>query len=291
MSFAGYVPVADGLRLFVHDSGGAGTPALWLHGFTGSGERGRVLRGALGPGARVIAPDLPGHGASDVPEPGPAWEMAGHMRALAAVLDARAVPRAHLVGYSMGARVALAFAVAHPDRVARLVLIGGRAGLASSEERRRRVAADEDLADRIEHLGVPWFVDYWMAQPLFASQARLGKEALAAARRRRLRNRPEGLARSLRGIGAGAQPPLFDALPALARPVLLVTGAEDERFGAVARDLRARLPDARHRVLAEAGHAAHLENAPAFGEVLRSFLDPRDASRSAPNQGVPVHAR
>jgi hypothetical protein len=116
-----------------------------------------------------------------------------------------------------------------------------------------------------------------MALPLFASQARLGARALDAARAQRLRNRPRGLANSLRGMGAGAQPPLHDALARLHRPVLLVVGAEDAKFRAIADRLAAGLPDVRIAVLDDAGHAAHLEAPAAFAQAVRGFLAAVDA--------------
>jgi pimeloyl-ACP methyl ester carboxylesterase len=111
-----------------------------------------------------------------------------------------------------------------------------------------------------------------MALPLFASQRRLGAAALAAAREQRLANRAHGLANSLRGMGAGAQPPLQGRLGGLRMPVCLVAGEEDSRFRAVARDLAAEIPDARLEVVPSAGHAAHIENPVAFQRIARRFL-------------------
>jgi pimeloyl-ACP methyl ester carboxylesterase len=98
-----------------------------------------------------------------------------------------------------------------------------------------------------------------MARPIFASAKRLGGEALDAARADRLRHTAHGLANSLRGMGAGAQPPLHASLPRLELPVLLVTGELDPKFRAIAADLRGRLHNARIEVVPGAGHAAHLE--------------------------------
>ena len=75
-----------------------------------------------------------------------------------------------LVGYSMGGRVALHVALAHPDRVTALALIGAQAGIDDPAERAERIAADEALADRIESDGIEWFAGYWADRPLFATQ-------------------------------------------------------------------------------------------------------------------------
>ncbi len=166
----------------------------------------------------------------------------------------------------------LALAIWAPERVGRCVLLGARAGIEDPSARVARVRADEALADRIEEGGIEAFVDHWMALPIFASQARLGEAALEAARAERLRGNPRGLAHSLRGMGAGAQPPLFDDLPSLRAPTLFVAGAEDEAFCEAGRDLAARTPAARFLAIPEAGHAAHLEASDEFNRITRSFL-------------------
>ena len=146
--------------------------------------------------------------------------------------------------WAIAVPVGLALAAWHPRAVRSLVAVGARAGLADPEERRRRIADDEALADRIERLGLAWFVEHWMSLPLFASQQRLGREFLERARDQRLRNRPEALARSLRGLGVGAQPPLHDRLAAIACPTLIVHGERDAKFTAAARELAAHMPRA-----------------------------------------------
>jgi naphthoate synthase len=201
---------------------------------------------------------------------------------LARVLDALEIGSTHLFGYSMGGRVALAFLAAHPERVRSAVLVGATAGIEDAAERAARVKSDEALARAVVADGMHVFTQRWMAQPLFASQRRLGAAALARARRQRQKNRPHALALSLRGMGAGAQRPLHATLARLARPVLLVAGAEDAKFSHLARDVARRLPDACVAIVDEAGHAAHLEQPEAFAALAAEFLkrnshDPRRA--------------
>jgi naphthoate synthase len=249
-----------------------GEAVLILHGFTGSAATMDGVAEGLGENRRCILVDLIGHGDSDAPATPDDYRMGCCLEDLRCVLDALGESRVHLIGYSMGARVALSFTARHPARVRSAVLLGARAGIQDPDERRARIEDDECLARRILEEGVEWFVDHWMSLPLFASQKRLGFRALAGARRLRLRNRAEGLALSLRGMGAGAQPPLFEHLERISAPVLLVVGAEDSRFLAIARDLERRLPRARLQIISEAGHAAHLENPQAFDRVAREYL-------------------
>lgn len=263
---------------------GHGHAVMLLHGYTGTGRGMGALSRALECGHETILPDLPGHGRSTA--------AAGHdfdqcLDDLVATLRAAGHRRAHWLGYSMGARLALGCAVRHPDCVQSLVLIGGRAGIEDPGERAARRAADEALAGRIESIGVEAFLDEWLAQPMFATLARRGPAFMATERRARLAHDARGLAASLRALGPGAQPPLFAELPKLQAPVLLVAGALDERFVAIARDLARRLPRAELCVIEDAGHAVHLEQPESVRRVVREFLR-RAAGPARPDPTHPV---
>jgi 2-succinyl-6-hydroxy-2,4-cyclohexadiene-1-carboxylate synthase len=265
------VPV-DGVCLRVREAG-RGRPVVMLHGFTGRAESLEAVGEALAVRRRAVCVDLIGHGESDAPDAVACYAMERCVEQLVAVLDALEIERPHWLGYSMGARVALALCVAHPERVASATLVGARAGLREAAQRHARRQADEALARRLLHEGIEAFVDHWMALPLFASQRRLGAAALERARAERLRASPLGLARSLQGMGLGAQPSLHDRLGRVRLPVCLVVGAEDTAFRAAADDLAEGLPDARVRLVPEAGHAAHLEKPAAFVSLALAFLD------------------
>ena len=256
---------------------GDGTPVVLLHGFTGSAASLADTAAGLRDHHRTIRIDLVGHGESDAPRDATAYDMrscADQVAGVTLALDARP---AHFIGYSMGGRVALALCVWRPDLVASALVIGARAGIDDAAERAVRVRHDCALADRIEREGVPRFVDHWMALPLFASQRRLGPAALREAREARLANRAHGLALSLRGMGAGAQPPLGARLGEVRAPVCLVAGKEDARFRAIAEALAQRLPRSRVEIVPSAGHAAHVENPSAFLRLARRFLAEVDA--------------
>ena len=107
-----------------------------------------------------------------------------------------------------------------------------------------------------------------MANPLFATQARLGSDALAAARAQRLGNDPVALARSLRANSTGRMRPLHHDLAGCTMPVALIAGADDEKFVAIARELAAALPSATVHVVEGAGHAAHLEQPDAVAAAI-----------------------
>ena len=128
------------------------------------------------------------------------------------------------------------------------------------------------LADRLERGGIEAFVDEWMRQPLFASQARLGSDALEALRRRRCAGNATGVANSLRGLGTGAQPSFWKRLGDVRAPVLLVAGEEDDKFRATAAAMAQRMRGSETAIIPAAGHNTHLENPIEFARAANDFL-------------------
>jgi len=253
------------------DLAGQGRPLVLLHGFMGSAASWQVLRASLNAHYQTVAIDLLGHGASESPEAVERYAMGQCVEDVLEVLDALQIERALMLGYSMGGRVALSVAAHAPHRLQALMLESASPGLATEAEREARRKSDFALADSLERGGLPAFVTRWEALPLFASQTRLPEATRASVRAQRLQNNPLGLANSLRGLGTGAQPSLWEALPNIPLPVLLLTGELDVKFTTIARDMALRLPQAVHRILSQAGHTVHLEQPDQFLKQLLVF--------------------
>ena len=250
----------------------AAPPIVLLHGFTGRGEswadHASAFRSA---GLRVLTPDLPGHGANQPANPSD-YTMEAAAAQLAALLDREKMGPVHLLGYSMGGRLALYFALHAPQWVASLILESASPGLAMAPERAARVARDNALAERIQREGIPAFVAFWESLPLWNSQARLPAAIRQRLHEQRLGNAPAGLARSLHSMGTGVQPSLWERLGELSLPVLLLAGAEDAKFVAIARQMAERIPQARLTVVPRAGHTVHLEQPIAFQDAVLAFV-------------------
>lgn len=247
------------MRLTSRTSGPAtGRPVTFLHGFTQTSDSWLPVLGCLhGVNATLI--DAPGHG-ENAGAAGNLWDTA------AAVADA--MPPGVLVGYSMGARMALHVALIHPARVHSLVLVSGTPGIEDSVERASRRESDNSLADRIEQVGTRVFVDEWLALPMFA-----GLDDAAARRADRYANPAAGLAGSLRLAGTGTQDDLWPRLDGLHCPVLIVTGSLDAKFTAIGARMARMIPGAEQSVVADAGHTVHLEQTQTFCSVVNGWLD------------------
>ena len=237
-----------------------------LHGFTLGGASWDDLVARMPADWQWIAPDLRGHGKA----PPDDCTMERCAADLAELWDHLGIERSHLVGYSMGGRLALHVAVRLPERTRSLLTIGAHAGL-EGEMRVARRASDALLASRVERDGVPAFVDYWEALPMFAGLAR--QPALAAALHEiRLANTTAGLAASLRDMGAAAMEPLWDELDEIDVPSTFVAGAEDGGFVEHARRLARSVRDSRVEVVGGSGHSVQFEQPDAAAVVIAGHL-------------------
>ncbi len=252
---------------------GAGPPVLLLHGFTGTARTWEAHIDALSTHYRVIAPDLLGHGGSDAPSEPARYTLERQADALADLLALLGATAATVVGYSMGARLALVLALAHPALVARLVLESPSAGIAGPVERAQRRDADERLAADLERDGVEAFVDGWEALPLFASQASMPADRRERLHTERLCHDPAGLAATLRGAGQGAMTPLHDRLGEVTVATLVIAGGLDPMGLERARVVAAGIVGARLEIVPGVGHAPHLEDPDAFGHLIGRFLN------------------
>lgn len=239
---------------------------VFLHGFTGGGASFSHLEPVLGDEVRARCLVLPGH--EDAAPPAARGE-AGFREAVAAIAEELG-EGATLVGYSQGARLALAVAALHPAKVGALVLEGVHPGLADAQERQSRRDEDEARARALETEGLEAFLAQWEQHPVLAGQRGLRPELSATLAAQRRRHSAQGLAGALRSLGLAAQPAL--PLELVRGPVLLLSGAEDAKFTALAQHLALQLRGARHVAIAGAGHSPHLEAPEAYARAVRDFL-------------------
>ncbi|MHB8619972.1 MAG: 2-succinyl-6-hydroxy-2,4-cyclohexadiene-1-carboxylate synthase [Chloroflexota bacterium] len=266
---------------------GKGPALVLLHGFSGSGESWLAHSDVYSQHRRTIALDVIGHGQSACPSDSDRYTVEGAVSDIEALLQLLEASDADVLGYSMGGRVALAFAARAPSRVRTLILESASPGLLDGAERRARARRDDELAEVIEKDGLVGFIDRWEKMPLFASQAGLPEVVLSRQRQIRLRNRSVGLANSLRGMSVGRQPSFWDVLPDLRMPVLLIAGELDMKFREMAVAMDKLLSNGKVVVIENAGHTTHLEQPRVFDRAVLDFLRSHEpATAGKPNQGA-----
>lgn len=156
-----------------------GTPVILLHGYTDSGRSFQQVMKALekeNPQLRIIAPDLRGHGESSMPDsvqcrenPETCFEPADFAADIIALMDQLNIPKAHIVGHSMGSVVAQELALTHSGRVNSLVLIGTMVNGKESVVVRDFLIGE--LIEKIFHVelekrpGFRWPADAWALTP------------------------------------------------------------------------------------------------------------------------------
>lgn len=251
---------------------GSGPPLLLIHGFTGRGSNWAPLLTELRRVATTVVVDLLGHGNSDSPTDPERHAVERQAADMAAILRRLRLAPATVMGYSMGARVALRLAVSTPNVVSRLILESPSAGIADPDIRSARRASDEELAQLAERDGIAAFVARWESLPIFASEQSLPSEVRTRHHAERLRCRPHALAASLRGAGQAAMEPLHGRLGSVAAPTLVIAGELDDvglpRAESIARGIRG----GELAVVSDAGHAPHREQPAAVTGLVLDFL-------------------
>jgi 3-oxoadipate enol-lactonase len=260
-----HIYTASGRRIF-YDEVGSGPPIVLIPGQSGD-RRGCMswLAETLAHSGRVVSMDNRDSGESD-PEPDyyRLSDMAGDV---ADLLDALGIHRAHVLGHSLGGKIALQLALDHPDRIDRLVLISARAGDGKADHR-----AGEPLPPPYE-----WWVDEPIARmrrllhDIVGShyRARMGEAEISAIAELE-RDNHGTWAGTMRQEAALDGHGLRDRLSAIRAPTLVVRGDEDAPEHG--RELAAGIPDARLLILPGVGHLPWVERPDEATRAIRDFL-------------------
>ena len=247
---------------------GSGPFVLFLHGIGGNRHQWRAQLEALSDRFKVAAWDARGYGDSeDVDGPRRFSDFTGDV---VRVLDHLSVDAAHLVGLSMGGRIARDVALRFPASVASLVLANTSPGFDALTEEERRAFIDARAAPlragkRPEELA-PLLVDR-LLHPNASGRARDAASAMMSALR---------VESYLKTIEASIAEDRGAALEEIAVPTLVVTSDADPLYPRpLAEAMARRVPRATLAVITEAGHLSNLEQPEAFNAVVRAFLEER----------------
>ncbi|OLS35808.1 2-succinyl-6-hydroxy-2,4-cyclohexadiene-1-carboxylate synthase [Bacillus sp. MRMR6] len=261
----------DNIQYHVEVSG-EGFPFLLLHGFTGDSSTWTPFLKYWDKHSQVIIPDIVGHGKTDSPDNLDDYKIETAAKHLKLLLEHLGIQKVDLLGYSMGGRLALTFAILYPERVRKLILESASPGLNKEVQRQERRMKDAELAKFITDQGINDFVDYWENISLFSPNKNLPLSIQNKIRHQRLSNSAKGLANSLCGMGTGSQPSWWERLNDLHCEVLLLTGIKDEKFCSIAKEMQKCLKNVNWIVFYQSGHTIHVEEEEKFGTIVSDFV-------------------
>lgn len=272
-----FVRIQEGdldLQLHYNDCGSGDETVVMLHG-SGPGASGwanfnRNVEPLVAAGYRVILMDCPGWSKSDpIVCTGSRSEL--NARALKGLMDAIGLKKAHLIGNSMGGHSAVAFALANPARVGKLILMGGGTGGVSSFV--------PMPTEGIKLIGAlyrqPTIENLKRMMSVFVYDTSSLTEALFQARLDNMLTRRDHLENFVRSAEANPKqfPDVGHRLGEIAAPALVIWG-RDDRFVPLDTGLRlvAGLQNAELHVFSRCGHWAQWEHADKFNRMVLDFL-------------------
>lgn len=267
--------MVQGHRIAYLDEG-QGPPVILIHGFGGSIWQWEYQQMPLSAAHRVITLDLPGSGLSDKPDL--AYSPEEIVAYFKSFMDALGLDRATLAGNSMGGGVAIGMTLTHPERVDRLILIGGLPDhvhdkLASKMTKR---ALDSWAPIWLVRLG-NWFAGRGLTETVLEEMVYDKSKLTSTVIERSYQNRRRpGLIPPLMAVARNL--PLWEAgfarrLGDIRHPTLIVWGAEDEVFPLrVGKDMHAAIPGSTLEIIPKAGHLPQWERPDLVNPILLRFL-------------------
>lgn len=244
---------------------GTGKPLVCFHGFS---ESGSTWDGIEVPGYRLIRIDSMGHGRSARPMELQPYELPQMLSDLHRVIYAVAGERYALMGYSMGARLALVYALEYPQEVTHLVLESGSVGIEDRAARQERYLADKALGNRIREQDIQWFSETWAKLDIFNTQQSLPAKVQQQIQRRRLLNSPHALAFTLEGSGQGTMSYVGHRLSELTMPVCYISGELDTKYTTIGAEYFGDV----HCIVPQVGHNVHVEAPEVYRQILERFF-------------------
>jgi 2-succinyl-6-hydroxy-2,4-cyclohexadiene-1-carboxylate synthase len=244
---------------------------IFLHGFLGSVADWQPILVWFSDAYYCLAIDLPGHGRTRVEGDEYFYTLPPCTEGIIGLLDELGIGRAHLIGYSLGGRLALNLAVYYPERWYKLIMESSSPGLPDGQEKEERWRNDQKLATELEQENIQTFITAWYQQPVFRSL--YDHPRFAELQRSRCQNDRFELARSLRGMSVGKQESLWNKLAEIPFPIMMLVGEYDPKYKKIGEEMKQRCPELDLKVVENCGHMIHFENPHLFACNVRLFLE------------------
>ncbi|WP_095497656.1 2-succinyl-6-hydroxy-2,4-cyclohexadiene-1-carboxylate synthase [Paraferrimonas haliotis] len=245
---------------------------LLLHGFLGNHRDWSQVLNSLSQGFDVYLVDLPGHGDSGHVSVNDLQQL---LKLLHLSIGANVSGPYHLLGYSMGGRLALHYAnFCHQhnvDDILSLTLEACHPGLTDSQQQTQRWQSDQNWASRFTNEPMDAVLNDWYLQPVFAELNQQQRQDLIDAR---LTNNGEALANMMTIMSLANQPNFWDLPQTLNYSVHYLVGALDSKFLGLAQQWQQHSPKLSYHVIADAGHNVHRAQSQAFTQAIQHLLEP-----------------
>lgn len=249
---------------------GKGKPFFLLHGFSEDCTTWCKIGFPEYTSYRI---DLIGHGKTDKPDEQKYYRLETILEQMHTLIHSLTSVKYSIMGYSMGGRIALAYACKYSAEIDRLILESSGVGLTNEFQRLKRLQSDFLLSERIIKNGIHWFQEYWAGLEIFDTQRKLSADVCNEIQQRRLRNSPEALANILTGCGQGVFPYYGDKLHQLPMPILYISGGLDKKYSKIGEQLAKGSFNVKFVQIENAGHNVHLEQPNDFQKTVWSFLN------------------
>lgn len=246
---------------------------LFIHGFGGCSIDWDEIISILGSEFQILTIDLPGFGKSSKPRDDKFYQTDFLVQLINDILGELKLTEVVLAGYSMGGRLALQFASKHPEKVKALILESASPVLKTKSDRQKRIKSDSALISFINKNSLKDFFTFWQNLPLFATQKKLPVRKQRSILLKKINaNSRTGLIKSLKNFGQGEMKNLWNKLPRIKIPTLLLTGALDTKYTSIQQEMVKLFPNSTHKIIEGAGHNLHLEKPEVFVNLVREFL-------------------
>jgi 2-succinyl-6-hydroxy-2,4-cyclohexadiene-1-carboxylate synthase len=251
-------------------------PAMvFLHGFMGAKDDWQALLPSLSQHYHCICLDLPGHGSNHIPLPTPGLSAAAED--IIEKVTRLGYTQFHLVGYSLGGRIALHIAKLYPQSLLSLTLESAHPGLKTDAEKQQRQANDNQWADKLIHMPLPQFLAQWYQQAVFADLTAQQRQHLIEKRQW---NNPQQLHQCYLATSLSLQQDCRHVLSQLPCPSFFIAGEHDHKFQALASAWLQQLTSAPYplqlSIIDGVGHNIHSMQPQVFSDRLLSLLNPEN---------------
>jgi pimeloyl-ACP methyl ester carboxylesterase len=269
-----FIQTDDGVRLY-YEEAGIGDPILFVHEFGGHHLSWEPQLRHFSRRYRCITYAARGWPPSDMPDAVTAYSQARAADDAAAVLRELRIEKAHFVGLSMGATAAIEFGIRHPAMALSLTAAACGSGASTDPEQKRKFH-DECMifADRLEQEGIAAMAELYCSGPARVQYRQKDPRGWEEFKRQFAEGSARGHALTMRGVQA-PRVPLFERkaeINAIAAPVLVIAGDEDDSTLELAIFLKRTIPRCGLLMLARTGHSINLEEPAAFNAALENFL-------------------